>query len=171
MSDTSLQTVEIKGYYPGVLGRVITQHAHYYHKHWGFDYSFETEVAAEIAQFRNNFDGTRDGIWVALKGDRFVGSISLDGFTTPQGKARIRWFIVSEAFQGLGVGSKLMKRAVRFGLSAGYEKLFLYTFQGLERARRLYEKNGFKLIKEQETIIGGVEVNGQKLELSLLDSY
>ncbi|MBF0527651.1 MAG: HAMP domain-containing histidine kinase [Deltaproteobacteria bacterium] len=35
---------ELVGYYPGVVGRIIQEHATYYHQNWSFDISFETQV-------------------------------------------------------------------------------------------------------------------------------
>ena len=37
------EKVELKGYYPGVVGKIIQLHAVYYHENWGFDVSFETQ--------------------------------------------------------------------------------------------------------------------------------
>ena len=47
--------VELTGYYPGVLGKITELHAVYYHEHWEFDISFETQVGMELCEFMSRF--------------------------------------------------------------------------------------------------------------------
>ena len=42
-----------------------------------------------------------------------------------------------------------MKQAMSFCKQKEYEKVYLWTFQGLDTARHLYEKYGFKLVEER----------------------
>ena len=72
-----MQDIEISGYYPGVVGKITEIHAVYYHEHWGFDVSFETEVGKELSEFVGQFDTDRDGLWVATKNGEFAGDISI----------------------------------------------------------------------------------------------
>ncbi len=37
-----MQDVEITGYRPGAIGRVVALHGTYYAAHWGFDIRFES---------------------------------------------------------------------------------------------------------------------------------
>lgn len=37
----------VTGYYPGALGAITESHARYYNRYWGFDRTFEIEVAVE----------------------------------------------------------------------------------------------------------------------------
>ena len=60
--------------------------------------------------------------------------------------AHLRWFIISDILRGKGVGRKLINRAIDFCKSKGYKKTYLWTFDGLNAARHLYENAGFKLI-------------------------
>ena len=43
--------IKFHGYYPGVVGKITEIHAVYYNEHWGFDVSFETQVARELSEF------------------------------------------------------------------------------------------------------------------------
>jgi len=45
--------------------------------------------------------------------------------------------------------------------------VYLWTFKGLNAAKHLYEKNGFKLVKQFKGMQWGTEVNEQRFELSL----
>ncbi len=50
------------GYYPGAIGKIVELHATYYHDHWGFDITFETQVARELAEFLSRFDASTDAL-------------------------------------------------------------------------------------------------------------
>ena len=52
---------------------------------------------------------------------------------------------VSSACQGLGIGKKLLRRAILFAVSDGYEDIILGTSHYQQRARHLYERNGFHI--------------------------
>ncbi|MFW6055249.1 MAG: GNAT family N-acetyltransferase, partial [Thermodesulfobacteriota bacterium] len=81
--------------------------------------------------------------------------------------AHLRWFIVSDALQGQGLGNRLLDEAMAFCKDMGYRRVYLWTFEGLQAARHLYEKAGFEL-KEQHPGRGwGTVVNEQRFELLL----
>ncbi len=138
----------LTGYFPGVIGKIVELHAVYYARHWGFDISFETQVGRELSEFMAGFDESRDGFWAALVGDEFAGAIAIDGRQSGQHGARLRWFIVDERFQGRGVGRLLMDEAMAFCRRVGQVRVHLWTFKGLEVARVLYERAGFRLHAE-----------------------
>ncbi|MBM4325837.1 MAG: GNAT family N-acetyltransferase [Deltaproteobacteria bacterium] len=138
------------GYFPGVIGKVVELHAVYYHQHWGFDVSFETQVGRELSDFMAEFRQGRDFLSAALVDGAFAGAIAIDGKSASTEGARLRWFIVSPRFQGLGVGKALISQAVDFCRVAGFSRIFLWTFRGLDAARRLYEQKGFVLTEEHE---------------------
>ena len=156
---------ELTGYYPGVLGKIIELHAVYYHENWGFDVSFETQVGSELTDFIHAFDPERDGFWAALVDGRFAGAIAIDGRQSPYDGARLRWFIVDPGCQGSGVGTTLIRESLLFCRNAGHRKVFLWTFQGLEPARRIYERHGFILAEEHRIDQWGTSLIEQKFEL------
>jgi GNAT superfamily N-acetyltransferase len=159
--------IQIGGYYPGVIGKITEIHAVYYHEHWGFDVSFETQVGRELALFVSEFDNDRDGLWVATRNGKFVGSIAIDGHNTPAEGARLRWFIVAPEFQNAGLGNELISRAVEFGRQKKYSKIYLWTFEGLNAARRLYEQHHFQLSQSHDVDQWGRHIKEQKFELIL----
>ena len=136
--------ISIDGYRPGAIGRIVELHAVYYAEHWGFDLRFEAQAARELSEFFLRFDADRDGFWTAWRGDVLFGSIAIDGLRGPDG-ARLRWFIVEPEFQGAGVGRELMTRAMDFCRRSGHALVHLWTFAGLDAARALYERFGFRL--------------------------
>lgn len=156
--------IEIGGYHPGAIGRVVEMHAAYYHRHWGFGLFFEAKVATELAEFLGRFDGERDGFWTILDGERVAGSIAIDGLKAATEGAHLRWFIVSPEIQGRGWGRRLMTEAVVFCGRRDYRGVFLWTFTGLDAARHLYEAFDFHLVAESEGERWGARVVEQRFE-------
>ncbi len=152
-------------YLPGSIGRVTELHGVYYSRHWGFGQYFESKVAVELSGFLDRYDDNRDGIWLAVLNDRAEGSLIIDGVHAEDKGAHLRWFIVSEALQGGGIGRILINRAMHFCRDRNYKKVYLWSFEGLHAARRLYEDSGFRLVKEQRGVQWGTEVNEQCFEL------
>jgi len=162
-----LQDIQIRGYYPGVVGKITELHAVYYFEHWGFDVTFETQVGKELSEFVRQFDEKRDGLWVAVKEGKFAGAIAIDGRRAFEEGARLRWFIVAPQFQKAGIGKNLILQAVDFCRRRRYPKIYLWTFKGLESARRLYEAVNFRLCEENAVDQWGQHIKEQKYILHL----
>lgn len=157
----------VNGYVPGSLGRITQLHAEYYNTHWGFGLFFESRVARDLAEFLERYDGARDGLWSASKDARIVASIAIDGLHAADQGAHLRWFIVSDALRGHGLGSRLLRTAIDFCRTNNYSRVHLHTFEGLDSARRLYEENGFTLVARHKGVQWGAEVNEQTFQLKL----
>ncbi len=114
-----------RGYIPGSIGRITELHGAYYHEHWGFGLFFEAKVAAELSEFLRRYDENRDGFWTALVDGRIEGSIIIDGIHAESEGAHLRWFIVSDAFRGKGVGNRLIYTAIDFCRSKGFKRIYL----------------------------------------------
>jgi GNAT superfamily N-acetyltransferase len=153
------------GYIPGSIGRVAELHGTYYHAHWNFGLFFEAKVATELSAFLQRYDQNQDGLWTAMMHDRIEGAIVIDGHQARTNGAHLRWFIVSEALHGQGAGRQLIETALAFCREKHYDRVFLWTFKGLEAARHLYESLGFKLIQQQEGVQWGTAVSEQYFEL------
>lgn len=156
-----------KSYVPGSLGRVAELHGAYYHDHWRFGFSFEAKVAIELAKFLKRYEEHRDGFWTVSADGRVEGSITIDGIHAENEGAHLRWFIMSDALRGKGAGNQLISAATNFCRRAGYNKIYLWTFEGLNAARHLYEKAGFRLVEEHRGTRWGREVNEQRFECFL----
>ena len=162
-----MSEIAIAGYVPGAIGRVAELHATYYSTVWNFGLYFEAKVATELSEFLRRFDLGRDGFWTANRSGRVEGSIAIDGARAKTEGAHLRWFILSDALRGLGVGNRLMQEAVGFCREREYSRVFLWTFQGLDSARHLYEKFGFRLADEIEGEQWGKRVLEQRYVLDL----
>ena len=155
------------GYYPGTIGRIAEMHARYYSIHWKFGLYFEVKVASELSEFAVRFDEHRDGFWTAWASDRVEGSIIIDGIEAESEGAHLRWYIVSEKLHGHGTGNQLLSLAMQHCHVQKFPSVYLWTFAGLDSARHLYEKHGFKLAHEQHGDQWGTPVIEQKFVCTL----
>lgn len=154
----------VAGYQPGVIGRMVQMHAVFYARSVGFGSFFESKVAAGLAEFMPRLEHDRNGLWVAMQGGRIVGSVAIDGEDLGEGSAHLRWFIVDDGVRGGGVGKRLLEAALGFCDAQGFKSVQLWTFHGLDAARRLYEINGFRLMEEWSGSQWGKEVIEQRFE-------
>ncbi|WP_424915607.1 bifunctional helix-turn-helix transcriptional regulator/GNAT family N-acetyltransferase [Achromobacter mucicolens] len=144
-------TVQIvPGYRPGLVGRVAEMHAAFYSRHSGFGQFFESQVATGMAEFVGRLSEPCNGVWTAIQNDRIVGSIATDGQDLGNRQAHLRWFILDDGCRGSGTGRKLIGAALDFCDRFGFSACQLWTFKGLDAARKLYESVGFKLVHEED---------------------
>lgn len=162
-----MSEITIAGYVPGAIGRVAELHAGYYSRAWNFGIYFEAKVACELSEFLRRLDPARDGFWTAVQDGRVEGSVAIDGTNATSEGAHLRWFIVSDALRAQGVGNRLMQEALGFCKQREYARVFLWTFRGLEPARHLYEKFGFRLAEQIEGDQWGKRVLEQRYVLVL----
>lgn len=159
-----MDMIELDGYRPGALAGIVGLHAAYYSRVWNFGLSFETMVAAGLAEFLVRMDRKRDLFLAAYLGDRLVGSIVIDESGGGRDGAHLRWFIVGEAARGTGLGKTLMERAMAHCDGLGFERVWLTTFDGLGAARALYERHGFHLVAESDVDQWSGGVREQRFE-------
>ncbi|UVM48121.1 helix-turn-helix domain-containing GNAT family N-acetyltransferase [Pseudomonas sp. B21-015] len=138
-----------RGYRPGIIGRIVQMHADYYARHSNFGQPFESLVASDMAELMGRLHNPRNEVWVALDGQRMVGSIAIDG-EGEGGEAILRCFILDDSARGKGAGKRLLAEAIKFCDEHGFCATRLWTFKGLDVARKLYEDFGFRLEQEQE---------------------
>jgi DNA-binding MarR family transcriptional regulator/RimJ/RimL family protein N-acetyltransferase len=137
------------GYRPGVIGRVAEMHGRYYAQAVGFGQFFESKVAGELAEFAGRLQQPRNQLWVALQGERIVGSVAIDGEDLGGDTAHLRWFILDDGLRGAGVGRRMLAAALAFCDERRFAATQLWTLRGLDAARRLYEAGGFVLADER----------------------
>lgn len=139
------------GYRPGALAQLVGLHMAYYAPAWGFGCRFEAKVAAELAAFLDAFDPNLHLFRNAFDSNGvLLGSVSIDSSAETDDAAHLRWFIVSDAARGTGLGRRLLTDALSFARATGYRGVYLTTFPGLEAAKRLYLAAGFRLTNTAE---------------------
>lgn len=137
-----------EGFLPGAIGRIAEMHGRYYARDWNMGSFFEARVASGLAEFSQRLDRPMNRLWLALQAGEIVGSLAIDGEDLGDGKAHLRWVIVDDGLRGSGAGRKLLARAVEFCDAYGFAEIHLWTFKGLDAARKLYESVGFGLAEE-----------------------
>ncbi len=124
-------------------------HADYYSRHAEFGQPFESLVASDMAQLMGRLSNPRNEVWTVLDAERIVGSIAIDA-EGEKGEAILRCFILDPSAQGQGLGKRLLNEALTFCDEQRFPVVRLWTFKGLDVARKLYEDAGFILESEQE---------------------
>ncbi|MCC6327751.1 MAG: GNAT family N-acetyltransferase [Acidobacteria bacterium] len=99
-----------------------------------------TPVAAEI---ETRF--VEGPIWVAELDGVIVGTVSLT--TEPEG-LYIRSMAVRPEVQGIGIGHKLLDAVDDFFSRSKMDRIFLYTTYFVTGAKEMYEKHGFKWVRD-----------------------
>ncbi|MBV9066447.1 MAG: GNAT family N-acetyltransferase [Methylobacteriaceae bacterium] len=154
------------GWRPGVIGDIVRLHAVYYAREWQLGAAFEAKVAAELGAFIESYDAQVSRLLTAHTRDRLLGALSIDGSSTRErhGAARLRWLILADEAHGRGIGKTLMQMAMDFLAETHCRACYLTTFAGLDAARALYERHGFRLTRETQDATWGRPLREQRFE-------
>jgi N-acetylglutamate synthase-like GNAT family acetyltransferase len=148
---------------PGDLGTVVGLHGILYAREYGFDPTFEAYVAGPLADFVRTAS-PRERLWLAERAGEIVGCVAIVA-ATPE-TAQLRWFLVSPAARGAGLGKRLLAEAVAFARSCAYRSVILWTVSTLTAAAHLYTGAGFRKVEEKPARLWGVDVVEEKYELT-----
>ena len=155
----------LRNHRPGDIGWIVSRHGAIYAQEYGWDISFEALAAEITAQFLRSYDPAREQCWIAEVGGEPVGSIFL--VKASDDVAKIRLLLVEKKARGLGVGRALVEQCLRFARDAGYGSVTLWTQSILVAARGIYQRAGFKCVRQEQHHSFGVDLVGETWELEL----
>jgi DNA-binding MarR family transcriptional regulator/N-acetylglutamate synthase-like GNAT family acetyltransferase len=161
----------LRNHQPGDMGWVVHRHGVLYAREYGWNEEFEALVADIVAKFIRNADARNERCWIAEREDAKFGDPTIVGsvfvMKDSDEVARLRLLLVEPSARGLGIGARLVKECIDFATSHGYRKLVLWTNDCLASARKIYEAQGFKLVKETPHHSFGADLIGQDWEREL----
>jgi DNA-binding MarR family transcriptional regulator/GNAT superfamily N-acetyltransferase len=153
----------LRSHRPGDIGWIVSRHGAIYAQEYGWDISFEALAAEIAAQFIRSYDPAREHCWIAELGGEPVGSVFL---VKASGEvAKLRLLLVEKKARGLGIGRALTEQCIRFARQAGYTSITLWTQSILVAARGIYQRAGFRRVKEEKHHSFGVDLVGETWEL------
>lgn len=152
---------------PEIIEGIMGLHDKCFVRQLGWGSSFTQDVGDFLQDFAGCLKYERSGLWVAKIEKNIVGSIVIDERDYGPGSARLRLFIVDSACHHQGIGKSLMSRAIEFCSVSGYAKIMLRTFDVLSKARAMYLRYGFKILKERDVERWGRHLREQLFGLDL----
>jgi len=130
-----------EAFLPGDLGQLIYIHGIQNFADYGFNQVHEAYCAKIAAEFILEQNVKRSRAWLTKKDGKVVGSIFV--VERPDNQAQIRLLFVDKEVRGIGLGRWLVQESVRYSREAGFDSVFLWTVEGLDRAASIYEAAGF----------------------------
>lgn len=149
----------------GDAGWIIHRHGALIAGEQGWDLRFEALAAQILADFIRHYDAENERSWIAERDGQILGSLFLVRDST--NTARLRLLYIEKAARGMGLATKLIEKSIRFARDKGYRKLCLFTTSENLAARRIYERLGFVLVKEEPFTMFGEGLQGETWEMGL----
>jgi GNAT superfamily N-acetyltransferase len=147
------------------LDWMVERHDAIYEQELGWGPGFIALVRSIVDAFRASHDPGRERAWVAeLDGERvgMVMLVRLDDAT-----AKLRILLVEPEARGRGIGSALVTECLDFARTAGYRRVTLWTDSGLDPARHIYEREGFRLVGSEAHHLYGQGLVAETWEIGL----
>jgi GNAT superfamily N-acetyltransferase len=133
---------------PGDLGYLIHIHGVQNLRDYGFNEIHEAYCARIAVDFMLNPEPRRSRVWLTRKDGRINGSVFI--CELPGEVAQLRLLFVDASARGLGLGRWLVEEAVQYCRDAGFNSIFLWTVEGLDRAKSVYTSLGFVVTETKE---------------------
>ncbi|MBZ4191217.1 GNAT family N-acetyltransferase [Niabella beijingensis] len=144
---------------------ILKLHQEVYASEYGYGPAFFHYVEEGLEEFSRRFDPASDGCWLCEHNGTIVGSLIL--MHREPHVYQLRFFVLSPAFRGKGLGHVLLRQGFDFLSAQNARAVFLWTTAEQHTAAALYRKYGFILTAEKETVSMGKTLKEQKYERRL----
>lgn len=148
---------------PGDIGYLTYLHGKLYSDEYGFNLFFESFVAESFSEFYSNHNPQKDRVWICEDNGKIIGSLFL---VDRNEAAQLRYFLLQKEYRGIGLGKLLMENYMKAFRNGSYTSSYLWTVDILDSAASLYQRYGFKLSEEYDSMRFGISLKEQKYELS-----
>ena len=149
----------------GDLGWIIHLHGKLYSREYGYGLGFESYVAHGLLEFWDQYDASKDRVWIAEDRQQIIGFLVL--MHRPKNTAQLRYFLISPQHRGQGLGRHMMDLFMQHLKTLGYHHCYLWTSHEQQAAIALYRNRGFELTQEKESITFGKRLMEQRFDLDL----
>src|SRR6266702_7723714 len=107
----------------------------------------------------------RERSWMAETNGDIIDSVFI--LKRSETVSQLRLMLVEKKARGRGLGTRLVNQCIRFSRRAGYQKIILLTESRQVAARHIYERAGFRLVREESQRSFGHDLIGEWWELVL----
>ena len=132
---------------PGDLGQLVYIHGVQNSLDYGFNHVHEAYCAKIAVEFILDRAKRRSRAWLAKKENKIVGSIFI--VERPDNQAQLRLLFVDQTVRSIGLGRWLVEESIRYCRASGFELVYLWTVDGLDRAISIYESVGFTRVAQK----------------------
>ncbi|MCA1323983.1 GNAT family N-acetyltransferase [Herbaspirillum sp. alder98] len=113
-----------------------------------FEIPITLEGQPDLQDIGNFYQKGKGNFWVALDGERVVGTVSLLDIGHDQVALRKMFVAASHRGSEFGTARRLLDGAIAWAREQGVKQIYLGTTAKFLAAHRFYEKNGFALIEK-----------------------
>jgi GNAT superfamily N-acetyltransferase len=106
-----------------------------------FGFPVSADQQPDLLDVPGHYRSGSGNFWIALAGERLVGTIGLMDLGGGRGSLR-KMFVLPE-LRGAGVAPRLLECLLGWARTHGFKTLYLGTTCKYHAAHRFYEKNGF----------------------------
>ncbi|MCU0912605.1 MAG: GNAT family N-acetyltransferase [Rhodobacteraceae bacterium] len=124
---------------------LVDLHGRLYAEEAGFDDSFGPLVAGILRDYLATRDRTVERAWIAEDGGLRLGSIFC--VRGPEGRAKLRLFLLAPEARGRGLGRRMLDLCLRHARDRGFPGLTLWTHESHEAACALYRAAGLRVTR------------------------
>jgi GNAT superfamily N-acetyltransferase len=142
-----MEEIGFRDFQPEDAAWLAARHGALYAEEEGFDESFPALVAQILADYLAAHDPMRERGWIAVRGGERLGSVFC--VTAPDGRAKLRLFLVERAARGQGLGRRMLDLCLRYARDRAYSGLTLWTHESHRAACALYRAAGLRIVESK----------------------